>query len=165
MCDKNEEIIKENERLYLSLLNDTISRMASNSASCKKWAITIVTALLAADVVSKNLTQYLWIAFIPIAFFYWLDSYYLYLEISFRYLQKKFLDVVKGKNATDDGSNEIEIFDFNYKACDDGAMNKALSSNSTWPFYLILFLVILVIWVMFTWGSNISELFRNAPIQ
>ncbi len=160
-----DNTIKENERLYLSLLNDTISRMASNSASCKKWAITIVTALLAADVVNKDITQYLWIAFIPIAFFYWLDSYYLYLEISFRNLQERFLDVVKGKKGMDDDAKKIEVFDFNYKVCDDGAMNKALSSNSTWPFYLILFLVILVIWVMFTWGSNISELFRNAPNQ
>lgn len=137
--------IKENERLYLELLNDTIKRMASNSASCKQWTIAIVTALLAIKVLSVNMAYFFWIAYIPIFFFYWLDSYYLHLEISFRNLQKKYLE---------DKENKYMVFGFEITKKDvtKGSWKKALSSPSTWPFYGVLALVVAFIWLLLTWG-------------
>ena len=135
------EQLNDNGRLYLNLLNDTIKRMASNSASCKQWTIAIVTALLAIKVLSVNMAYFLWIAFIPILFFYWLDSYYLHLEICFRKLQAKFV------------KNNSKVFDFNITQKDvaDGSWKKALSSPSTWPFYGVLALVVTMIWLLLTW--------------
>lgn len=42
----NDTLDSEPTRHYLSMLQDNITRMATNSANCKTWTITIVTALL-----------------------------------------------------------------------------------------------------------------------
>lgn len=68
---------------HLSMLQSIVQRMGSNSASCKTWCITIVSAIIVA-VADKPNDKLLWIAAIPIPAFLFLDAYYLGLERGFR---------------------------------------------------------------------------------
>ena len=64
---------------YLSILQGTITRMASNSASCKAWCVTLVSAMLVL-IADKEKPDYVWISVVPIVLFVVLDAYYLGLE-------------------------------------------------------------------------------------
>ena len=132
----------EDDRHYISLLQDNINRMASNSASCKTWLVTIVAALLAVQISLQELHGILWVALLPAILFYVLDSYYLGLEQRFIKIEIKFVEHEK----TDDDLFPYLYF-FNTKAImsDVTATLQALSSFSTWPFYLIIILMIVVI--------------------
>jgi hypothetical protein len=68
---------------HLSILQGVIQRMASNSASCKTWCITIVSAVLVL-VADKGKPELFWLAMFPIPVFALLDVYYLGLERGFR---------------------------------------------------------------------------------
>ena len=68
---------------HLSILQSVIQRMAANSASCKTWCITIVSAILVL-VADKQKPELFWLAMFPIPVFAILDVYYLGLERGFR---------------------------------------------------------------------------------
>ena len=135
-----KDIFTESERHYISLLQESINRMASNSANCKTWLLTLVAAILALQLTREELRIILWIALGLIVLFYVLDSYYLGLERKFRSLEKSFVEAVK-QNETDD------IYSFNIKSVNDKRSTtcSALWSSSTWPFYGILFLAVLLV--------------------
>jgi hypothetical protein len=87
---------------HIELLQDIISRMANNSASCKTWALTIITALIALSTVMQRIP--IIICIIPTIMFFLLDAYYLGLERHFICLQKEFVNKLK--------NNTIEVEDF-----------------------------------------------------
>jgi len=68
---------------HLQMLQSVVQRMATNSASCKTWCITIVSAIIVA-VADKGNDHLLFIAALPIPAFLLLDCYYLGLERAFR---------------------------------------------------------------------------------
>lgn len=70
---------------YLEMIQSVITRMASNSFYLKGWSITLVTALFALTA-KDNRNLFFLIAYIPIIFFWALDSYYLSLERQYRNL-------------------------------------------------------------------------------
>lgn len=41
---------------HIEFLQDIISRMANNSAACKTWALTIITALIALSTVMQRIS-------------------------------------------------------------------------------------------------------------
>jgi hypothetical protein len=57
--------------------------MANNSAECKKWCIPLVTVILGLIITEQKYGLVL-LSILPIGIFYFLDSYYLMLENSFR---------------------------------------------------------------------------------
>lgn len=73
------EIEKADIHKHLDILQGIIGRMASNSASCKNYCITMVGALLALEQVKKE-SNLIFLALLPIISFAFLDMYYLYLE-------------------------------------------------------------------------------------
>lgn len=75
---------------HLTMLQSIIQRMAGNSASCKTWCITLVSAIVVA-VADKGHPQLLWIGLLPIPVFAALDIYYLALEKSFRECYNRFV--------------------------------------------------------------------------
>ncbi|MBO5407405.1 MAG: hypothetical protein J6A27_07865 [Bacteroidales bacterium] len=87
----NDTLDSEPTRHYLSMLQDNITRMATNSANCKTWTITIVTALLALTLADKAIIGYLKVLYIPVFLFYLLDSYYLSVEKRFRKVEEEFV--------------------------------------------------------------------------
>ena len=132
---------------YLTIIQSVISRMASNSSSCKTWCITLVSAIVVI-VADKTKPDYVWISVVPIALFVLLDSYYLSLERQFRDVYNDFIQKLHFGNAT--------VNDVFYVAPKTGVLGsslqtlKASGSFSIWPFYSLLALMLLVIraWVL-----------------
>jgi len=121
---------------HLGITQSIIQRMASNSASCKAWCITLVSAILVI-VADKEKSDYALIAVIPSLLFLVLDTYYLALERMFRASYNTFIDKLHRG-----GVVPADI----YAVSPAGSILKtffsALWSFSIWPFYLTLLLMI-----------------------
>ena len=78
--DKKEFLMKE-----VDIIQSIINRMTSNSFLIKGWTITLVSAILLLDNIASFKLQ-IAIVFIPIALFWFLDSYFLWQERLFRKL-------------------------------------------------------------------------------
>lgn len=139
MVEQNE--FKENSQavqVHLEIIQSIIQRMAANSASCKTWCITLVSAILVV-VADKGNPQYAFISFIPIILFFVLDTYYLSLEKMFRESYNDFIEKFH--------SGQITVADL-FIVTPAGNLLKtflsSLSSFSIWPFYLMLLLMVIV---------------------
>ena len=84
--------MNEYQRLHLQFIQNVITRMNANSFQVKTWTVSIIVALAALAVNSKNY-MYILISVVPTILFWTLDSYYLQQERKFRGLYK---DVVLG---------------------------------------------------------------------
>ena len=80
---ENKESLKEYMIKEIEIIQDTIKRMAFNSFMIKGWAITLVVVAL----LFKGTDKYqIWIAFIPLLVFWFLDAYFLLQERLYRKL-------------------------------------------------------------------------------
>jgi len=117
---------------YLSTLQGVIGRMASNSASCKTWCVSLVSALLVV-VVDRHRPDLLPLAGVPILMFVVLDAYYLALERVFRGTYKTVVEKVADGTATEADLFAIEPgADAGKKASE---IFPAMGSFAIWPFY------------------------------
>lgn len=73
---RNEQILVEE----IKVIQDIIKRMASCSFNLKTWTITLVVA----TILFNGSDKYVFIAYIPLIAFWYLDSYYLRQERLFR---------------------------------------------------------------------------------
>ena len=74
----------ENNKLkHLEFIQDIITRMNSNSFQIKNFAI-IITAALLGIYASEVKIEFIYVAFIPVVLFWFLDAYYLQQERKFR---------------------------------------------------------------------------------
>lgn len=123
---------------HLEITQSVIQRMSSNSASCKVWCITLVSAILVI-VADKGKPQYALIAIIPNILFLVLDTYYLSLERMFRSSYNDFIEKLH--------KSEIVASDL-YVVSPSGNPFKiffsSLLSFSIWPFYLTLLAMIFI---------------------
>ncbi len=132
---------------YVTILQNIITRMATNSTGCKTWCITLVSAVIVI-VADKGKPSYIWISVIPIMLFGLLDAYYLLLEKTFREKYNEFIKKVHDATAT--------INDMFIVAPSSGVKIttvewiKAAGSTSVWPFYslLLVMLVIVKAWIL-----------------
>lgn len=125
---------------YLNTLQNIITRMASNSASCKTWCISLVSAILVV-VADKNKPNYVGISLIPIILFFLLDAYYLAQERSFRDVYNKFIENMHA------GEAEIkDLFVLKPILSSDivKSLRKASFSFSVYPFYLTLLVTAII---------------------
>ncbi len=80
---KNKDNLKEYMLKEIDIIQDIIKRMAFNSFMIKGWAITLVVVSL----LLKGTEKYqVWIAFIPLLVFWFLDAYFLRQERMYRIL-------------------------------------------------------------------------------
>ena len=77
---------------YLEMIQNIITRMASNSFILKGWAVTLITGTFALSSKDTNSWFFL-IAYVPIIFFWFLDSYYLQMERKYRILYNQIVDI------------------------------------------------------------------------
>lgn len=128
---------------HLGIAQSVIQRMASNSASCKAWCITLVAAILVI-VADKGKPNYALIAAIPTLLFLVLDAYYLALERCFRAAYNEFIDKVhSGRAVTSD------LYAVRPLGSLVTAFTQSLTSFSIWPFYLTLGVMIwLSMWIV-----------------
>lgn len=132
---------------YLTILQSVISRMATNSASCKTWCVSLVSAIIVI-VADKGKPNYVWISIVPIVLFLTLDAYYLSLERQFRTVYNDFIRRLHFGDA-----NVDDVF---YLAPRTGVTTtslgilKAGASIAIWPFYVLLAVMLLVVrvWVL-----------------
>jgi hypothetical protein len=125
---------------YLNILQGVIARMASNSANCKTWCITLSSAILVV-IADKNKPNYAWIALIPIILFFLLDAYYLAQERSFRAIYNKFIqDLHSGKATTENLFVLVPLRGFDVVQ----SLFEASSSFAVYPFYLMLVVTMII---------------------
>src|SRR2546430_1281001 len=115
--------------------------MASNSATCKTWCVSLVSALLVV-VVDRRQPAFLILAGVPILMFAVLDAYYLALEKVFR---GTYTAVVQ--KVADGAATMADLF-----AIEPGAdagkkireILPAMGSFAIWPFYGFLVALMLL---------------------
>ncbi len=73
---------------HLEFIQSVINRMASNSATIKGWAITLVAALFALATKDAD-RSFVLIAYMPLIVFWALDGYYLCRERGYRELYEE----------------------------------------------------------------------------
>jgi hypothetical protein len=123
---------------HLTLLQAVIQRMAGNSAACKTWCITLVSALLVL-IADKGTPRFAWLALIPTILFCILDAYYLALEQTFRNAYNSFVTRLH----TGQLSRE-DLFVIAPKGEIVPQFLRAIRSFSVYPFYAVLTGLILV---------------------
>ncbi|MBV34394.1 MAG: hypothetical protein CMP47_02890 [Rickettsiales bacterium] len=141
-----EKVLSEESpsvQTHLGILQDVIQRMAHNSSMCKAWCITIVSALLVV-LADKDITNQLYIAFIPTLLFLVLDSYYLALEKGFRSSYNNFVSKLHK-----DEVNSKDLYTVNPKGNIIGGTLISMTSFSILPFYLTLAVLIITVKCVF----------------
>lgn len=112
---------------FLEFIQNTISRMNTNSSQIKTMCITIISALFAVYAASQN-KQMILIAFIPLFLCCLLDMYYLWQERKFRDF---YTEAIKEQSI-------IQDFDLSsFKNYQKGFLSymKVFFSHSIWLFY------------------------------
>jgi hypothetical protein len=137
-------------KCYLTLLQGVINRMASNCTGCKTWCITLVSATIVI-IADKGKPNYVWIALVPLALFFFLDAYYLGLEHRFRTLYNDFVHKLHAGTAT---TNDV------YNLTPSGGFYVTVLSTanscrslSIWPFYGLLAAMLVAV---HTWILSLS---------
>jgi hypothetical protein len=121
---------------HLTMMQGVINRMATNSASCKAWCVSLVSALLVV-IMDKAKPELLPVAYIPEILFLSLDGYYLVQEKRFRNSYNNFIDKLHNSTIV---ANDL------YAISPSGSWYEALwhaaKSFSIWPFYAAMIVFI-----------------------
>ena len=128
-----------NKIAHLEFIQNTITRMSSNSFTLKGWCVTIIAALIALSIKESSFWLYLF-TIVPTVAFWLLDSYYLLQEKLFRHLYN---DVRK--------KNEEKInfsFDISDYKKDESYWKIVFDNGSTTGFYFPLILLLLLICII-----------------
>lgn len=127
----------ENKIKFLEMIQNIVTRMASNSFMLKGWAITLVTGIFVLS--DKKVNRWgLIILYVPIILFWLLDSYYLQLERKYR----KLYDVILEKE-NDKIDFKILILPSNH--IDKTCFYQSLFSITEFGFYFLIALLISVV--------------------
>lgn len=124
-----------------------ITRMAGNSAACKQWCIPLVTAILVFAVKEKTY-QLIWLTLIPVLICYCLDAYYLMLENRFRAGFNQAASKIAQQTFT-----RADLFNLSPTGCKRQLWLKAFTSLATWPVYLGLLVLLLLLLVAYKLAS------------
>ena len=129
-----KEELKEFMVEELKIVQDIIKRMALNSFLIKGWTITLVVATL----LLKGEKFQVFIAFIPILVFWYLDAYFLWLERLYRRLY----DWIRTNRLTTDEY----LFDMNYRRFikDEQSRLRIMFSLTLGWFYGSIFVLTLI---------------------
>lgn len=134
---------KSSVQAHISMLQGIISRMANNSANSKTWAVTIIAAMLVIVVDKDSGFNNIWVCYIPVLLFLFLDCYYLGLERTFIQKQNEFLDKINNEQSYENDLYIVKGMPTFWSQL--GITLKGILSFSTLPFYglIILFIYIL----------------------
>ena len=106
MMDMNDkESLKEYMFKEIDIIQDFIKRMAFNSFMIKGWAITLVVITL----LLKGTEYQVWLAFIPLLVFWFLDAYFLWQE---RLYRKLYDWVINNRLKTDEYLFDMNAYRF-----------------------------------------------------
>lgn len=132
--DREKILVEE-----VKVAQEIIKRMASNSFNVKTWTITLIVATL----LFKGDNNHIFIAFIPLIAFWYLDAYYLQQERLFRKVHDW---IVSYRLEQDDKLFDISPARFKNKG---QSVCRIMFSITTLPFYgsifgmLLMYLIII----------------------
>lgn len=138
MNSHRKEDVSEQEKIaHLSMIQQVINRMASNSAATKTWSLTLSAALVAVAISFDTLFIFGLAISVPLVGFWYLDAYYLRLERSFRKLY------VSAANDTP----QVGAFSLDSTPYMPGVPSilRTMASASVGPFYLTLIIATTVV--------------------
>jgi len=101
----DKESLKEYMFKEIDIIQGVIKRMAFNSFMIKGWAITLVIITL----LLKGTEYQVWLAFIPLLVFWFLDAYFLWQE---RLYRKLYGWVVNNRLKTDEYLLDMNAYHF-----------------------------------------------------
>lgn len=102
---ENKESLKEYMLKEIDIIQDIIRRMAFNSFMIKGWTVTLVAVTL----LLRGAKYQVWIAFIPLLVFWFLDAYFLWQERMYRRLYKW---VISNRLKTDEYLLDMNAYRF-----------------------------------------------------
>lgn len=138
----------EEVKLYLPMIQSAIGRMAGNSASCKTWCVTLVTALFALAI-DKSMPAALLVGLFPLSLLLFLDAYYLSIERDFVALYDGFVKKLRASRA--EAADAYSLTPGNSRFGQRlKATLAAFGSLSVWPFYGLIFATLVVTYLWFT---------------
>ena len=132
--------INESRIRYLEAIQRVIDRLSNTSFILKGWAVSLVAGLMALAANGSN-SDYVLIAYIPIAVFWFLDAYFLMMERQYRDLFRKNTDL----------SQELQHFTICRKKGNISLYGKALFSLTMLLTYIPL--IVATLYVMFVVGG------------
>lgn len=147
--------LNEDGRQYLQMMWATIERMAANSANCKTWMVTIVSAFMALQCSIQSLNGWVLFGLLPIILLWYLDAMYLKLERGFRNRERDYLNNINAA-AGDNAKAKVPVYDLTVLNKDKDDKEKGFkSTKGVWYsksviwFYLIpLLVVIFLSWLL-----------------
>jgi|SRR5574344_86454 hypothetical protein len=135
---KKTELSKEDLQKIMmkeiDLIQDIIKRMASNSFMIKGWTLTLVVATL----LLKGSKTQVFIAFIPLISFWYLDGYFLWQE---RLYRKLYDWVIVNRLQTDEFLFSMNSYRFKDKV--QSKLRIMFSETLSW-FYGAIFVLVLI---------------------
>lgn len=156
------------DRQYLQMMQEIITRMANNSANCKSWMVTLVAAFCAIGCGIDALNGWIIIAVIPVIVFWYLDTFYLNLERKMRNRELDFILIMKDNH----GSNAYKNAIYNFAPMPIDTLTEEQKTNgyvktsdrafskSILPFYLWMIIAVVIISIVLNWTS-ILKLFSK----
>lgn len=81
----------EEKIAHLGFIQGVINRMGNNSFLIKGWVVALVAAIFTLSAEKANV-NFAYIALFPLAFFWWLDAFFLHQERLYRKLYEKVAD-------------------------------------------------------------------------
>lgn len=121
---------------HLEFIQNTITRMNSNSFLIKGWAMTLVSALFALAAKDANI-NYVLISYIVIPVFWLLDGFYISKERQYRDL---YSDVAQKSENGVDFNMDASVYNQGNRTWISGIFSKTL-----WPFYGVSTIVTLIV--------------------
>jgi hypothetical protein len=121
MEDMKDYLFKE-----ISLIQDILKRMASNSFMIKGWTLTLVVVTL---LLKSEQKYHVFIAFIPLIIFWYLDAYFLWQERLYRRLYNW---VIMNRMNTDQYLLDMNAYRFKDK---EQSKLRIMFSETLWWFY------------------------------
>ena len=162
----DKHTFSDDDRLYLQMMQDNITRMAINSTNCKSWMVMLMSGFLALGCSINDLNGWIWIAIIPVIIFWYLDSYYLEMERKMRNRELDFIIKAKGKD-------DIEAYNkalYNFKPLSMNSISHEqeiqgfVITNNRWytssiiPLYGGTIMIIIVLTVIINFDSILKLL-------
>lgn len=126
--------VNESRIRYLESVQRVIDRLANTSFILKGWAVSLVAGLMAFAAGDTNHTCVV-VAYIPIAVFWLLDSYFLMIERQYRYMFE----------ANADLSQRLECFTLKRDKASFGLFVEAAMSITMLMTYIPLITVTLIV--------------------
>jgi len=129
--------MEEDKRKHLEFIQNIITRMNANSFAIKNWTIVVITALIYLYVQSTDKKSiYIIVAIMPTILFWFLDSYYLWMETKYRMMYD---DIVKNGYNEEFKPYTMPFKQYKY------SFFKVFISKTILPLYLTLLLGIILL--------------------